>query len=288
MATGSGSGPVGTPPPPPPRAPDSPRTQELRKVRVDLNSLFSMLQPLLAAYSAGTLTLPPVAAPQAAPAPSPASNLSALLKPAKPSFFNGTAKHVKPWLDSLRSHLLTLGLLPPFPGLQVVVWATSFLTNTAKDWWLARKHQEGDDVAGGFSSFEDFADALTKHFADPYPEATADAAMATMHLGQYKGNLAIRSFCADFQKLSVELPNRDVQDLIRDFLRKLGTNKALQTHLITPYPTSLHAAIERALQYDSIINNNAINSAPGLRDGPSPMELGALSLGHDGASSSSN
>ena len=280
MATGPSPTPSMSTPPPPPRAPDSPRSHEIRRLRLDLNNLATMLQPLIAAWSAGALnpSTPPSQAPAAAtPAPPPVARPTVGLKPAKPAFFSGKAKDVNSWIDSMQSHLVTSGLAPPFADVQVIVWAASFLSNTAKDWWLARKHQAHDDIAAGFKSFEEFADALTKHLADPFPEATADAAMATMHLGLYKGALAIRSFCADFLKLSVDLPNRDMQDLIRDFLRKLGSNKPLQTHLITPYPSSLQDAIDRALQYDSIINGNAaINSAPGNRSSPAPMELGSM------------
>ena len=252
----------------------------------NLQQLATAIQPLLAAYTAGAFSHPPApAAPVARPAPVPVAATSSL-KPAKSWLFKGNAKDIKAWLDSMRSHLLTQGFLPPFPGINTVVWASTYLASTAKDWWLARKTQSGDQDDAGFASFESFAEALAKHFADPFPEATADAALASLSLDQYKGQQSIRAFCADFLKISVDLPNRDAQDLIRDFLRKLACNKALQTHLITPYPSSLQNAIDRALQWDSIVNNNPTIS-PGSKavaSTSSPMELDSMEASTSGQS----
>ena len=175
----------------PPPAPDSTRSAEIRSLRADFMGFVAALQPMLAAYAPSQAAGPsaPPAAPTAGHPPTPtAAGTSSALKPNKPTKFDGRG-NIKSWLDSMRTYLLTIGKLPPFSGTDAVVWASGFLFGTAQDWWIARKHQSGDAVAGGFTSFDglaQFADSLTKHFADSYPEATADAKLTGMKLSQYK------------------------------------------------------------------------------------------------------
>ena len=77
-----------------------------------------------------------------------------------------------------------------------------------------------------------------------------------MSLADYKGAFAIRSFCADFQKLSLDLPKRHSGDFVCDFVRKLASNKPLLEHMAINYPSSLQDAIDRAIFFDSLVNSN--------------------------------
>ena len=262
--------------------PESPRSARVSQLSSQLAQLMTLVQPVLAAYAA---TMAQPAAPLQPAHPSPAPPVNGL-KPNKPPPYDGhTKSNIKAWLDAVRTYFLTIGLAPPFATQQAVIWAAGFLVKTAQDWWIARKQQSGDSIAGGFTAFDgpgQFAEALETHFADPNPEATADAKLSRMSLSDYKGEFAIRSFCADFLKLSLDLPNRHSGDFVRDFVRKLACNKPLLEHMAVNYPSTLQDAIDRAIFFDSLVNSNPtvtdalkMGRSRAGTSGPQPMELGA-------------
>ena len=267
--------------------PESPRSARVTQLSSQLAQLMTLVQPVLAAYAA-SVAQPVAPAPLVQPPPPPPVPAPPVpgLKPNKPPPYDGNARsNIKAWLDAVRTYFLTVGLSPPFATQQAVIWAAGFLVKTAQDWWIARKQQSEDNIAGGFTAFDgpgQFAEALSSHFADPNPEATADAKLARMSLADYKGTFAIRSFCADFQKLSLDLPKRHSRDFVRDFVRKLASNKPLLEHMAVNYPSSLQDAIDRAIFFDSLVNSNptvtdALKSLgrPRAGAGPQPMELGS-------------
>lgn len=134
------------------------------------------------------------------------------LKVPSPSPYDGKPKkECGPWLQRVHTWLTCNGEDPDTP--EAVRAASSLLSGAAQQWFQscvqsAKQAGYGDETAGGFLTFDDFAKAMECFLGDPLPELKARIALR--NLAQ---NRSVLDYASEFQRLISYIPGIDTGSL---------------------------------------------------------------------------
>ena len=235
------------------------------------------------------VTVQTAQAAQAAPAP-PAVVVDApkfTLKPKAPEPFTGRyGVNVTSWLFRMHEYLR----LAAIPEQQQVIWAASYLSDTASTWWRFQQLRTTQGMEAAITTWSDFARLLTKYFQPLNAKRHARNRLA--QLAQKK---SVREYNHAYTMLMIELPEMHEEDRLDRYIR--GLKLAVRKELEVKDPEKLEDAMEMAERIDEFLysNRRPSNERPSQVDrptGPTPMELGAMQTqartfggkarGHDG------
>src|SRR5579875_3639668 len=154
--------------------------------------------------------------PEAASIPpstsSPISLPSNIKLPRLPMFDGRDARQVRPWLEQVRSRLMVQGI--DLDSRAAVFFTTAHFTDRARTRLMSRKHQTGDPDCAGYNTFQLLCEAMIVEFGDPNPRQTArDRLARCRQIGP------VVQYAHQFRSTIVDLPNRDEEHNIDDFLK---------------------------------------------------------------------
>jgi hypothetical protein len=161
-----------------------------------------------------------------------------------------------------------------------VTTAAGFLSGGALTWYRLRQQVDvARGIAQPFADWAAFREALITRFTPMSPEDTA-----RQRLAQLRQRTSVRQYAQDFNMCMLELPGMEEKDRIFHFLSGLKTN--IRLHVQPHRPSTLHDAIELAIQMDTLMWQLKKGSplfqtgTTGMRgstfDGPTPMDLGVM------------
>lgn len=176
----------------------------------------------------------------------------------------------------LQAHRIDLGT----PA--AVTTAAGFLSGGALTWYRLRQQVDvARGIAQPFADWASFCAALITRFTPMSPEDTA-----RQRLAQLKQRTSARQYAQDFNLCMLELPGMEEKDRIFHFLS--GLKPTIRLYVQPHRPTTLHDAIELAIQMDTLVwqskrSTSAFQSgttgSTGATHGPIPMDLGAMQSG---------
>jgi len=200
----------------------------------------------------------------------PQPTVSSLPKAAKAPIietYNGTSvKLLRPWLNRTRGILLMLGFDLNQP--LTVTYAASFLTGPANSWFDSESARAiFNKESGGFTTFDEFAHALSSKLGDPDPETKARDNLKRLHQ-----TTSVKAYADEFQRIITYLPNRDAADLCYDFTSglKYKIKELLVGHITTDM--TWHDIRDLAYKYDDAVMSRRTADPPRYRDTNHPRD----------------
>lgn len=192
-------------------------------------------------------------------------------RPRKPSTFSGErwdANAVEAWIQEVETYFFLAGV----PETKQAVIAASFFTGPAALWWRMRIP---DDGLGAAETWNQLRLAVRQHFKPARAEANARDRLAKL---RQKGRLT--TYVMRFRELIVQIPSMTDDEKLHRFLEGL-TDLRMRRELDYRNPTTWQQAVEQALRFESIYNNN-FGRQDGVvipRPNPGPPQGEAMELG---------
>lgn len=231
--------------------------RELQKTQGELANAFNLI---------GTLQ----SRPSPSASSSPAQGLGGL-KPSKPAKFRGDrddAQMVESWLYSLDRQFIACNTNTDAGR---IAYATAMLEKNALDWWMYTERQSAAGGPAAPSTWASFCAALIQRFRPINDERVArDKLLSLRQTG------SVAQFATAFQTLLLKVP--DISDAERLHRFIAGLKPTIKTQLLISNPKTLEEALEMAERIDHITYSVSGRVAAPVfnRNGPTPMELGAL------------
>jgi hypothetical protein len=205
-----------------------------------------------------------------------------------PAPFAGKPREARPWVNRVRAYLRVSRCASEFEG---ILFASALLQGDAAGWFMALQARE-ENEAGGFDSFDEFAEALTDQFEEKFP-----ADRARDRISALRQRASVASYAAELQSLLVHLPRRDEGDNVHTFIR--GLKPAIARQVATAIPTSLSQAITIGIKADAAMfqvsraqgdsrGDHRGDHPRGSGSGPQPMDLNAVDSDSDSSGPSSS
>eukprot|EP00882_Tetradesmus_deserticola_P003091 GHRQ01003280.1.p2 GENE.GHRQ01003280.1~~GHRQ01003280.1.p2 ORF type:complete len:327 (+),score=82.92 GHRQ01003280.1:2547-3527(+) len=215
-----------------------------------------------------------------------ATNAAARLKLPKPPETNGTSPSVINWCYKMETYLQAQNTDLNQPG--VVAYAASFLKDSALNWWL--RYQQ-DVAAGKRQPFANWA-TFKQEFIDTFTPVKPDYE-ARNKLDRLSQTRSVFEYASHYNTLMLELPNMDEADRVHFFIR--GLKPEIRMHVTLCKPSTLHEAVELAIQADGLLwsmhkgrkppsyapRPNFSGQKQSISSGPTPMELGSMEQEED-------
>lgn len=181
-----------------------------------------------------------------------------------------SSRLIRNWVSQTK---LTLKINHVDPGHPSVIGKCgAALQGMGVTWFRDMCAQSGDDCAGGFSSFDEFAAALTERFRNPSEPAKVSAALANI---QQSSRESVVEYEARFlQLLDTASPALRTNELNRvEFLRGLKPDIA---NLVHAHPSPMNFAETRAMAVRIGAPRHSLPAAsqPTASSSATPMELG--------------
>ena len=210
-----------------------------------------------------------------------AANTAARLKLPKPPETNGTSPSAINWCYKMETYLQAQNTDLNLPS--TVTYAASFLKDSALKWWLRYQQEVAAGKRQPFATW----DAFKQEFIDTFTPVKPDFD-ARNKLDRLAQTRSVFDYASHFNTLMLELPNMDEADRVHFFIR--GLKPETRMHVVLRKPTTLHEAVELAIQADGLLWSMQKGRKPPSsaarpnfpppkqsRDsGPTPMELGSM------------
>jgi hypothetical protein len=196
----------------------------------------------------------------------------------KPPLFSGhmRAGHTpQNWCHQMGNYLASCHVEPHDP--EAVRIAAGYLTDSALTWWRNYEQEVQRGQAQPITTWEDFKARLITRFTPITPEYAARARLTTL-----RQTSSVKDYAERYNLCMIELPHMDERDRIYRFIT--GLKPEIRVHVELSKPTTLEAAVEAAIQVDTLLWQSKKNGRyHGPNAGPSanghgnaaPMELGA-------------
>ena len=216
---------------------------------------------------------------QAAPAPvTGAGNTSTVrLKLPKPPVFTGRNREPTPtnWGHQMETYLQANNV--NLNNNDIIPYVAGYLADSALTWYRTHLAEVRKGLSQDFSTWSAFKEALIQRFTPISPERTARQKLVTL-----RQTTSVRSYAQEYNLCMLELPEMEEKDRIYRFIS--GLKPEIRLHVELKQPVTLSAAVELAIQVDSLVWQVKKGPQPYLGDrvpsrvatgtGPTPMDLG--------------
>lgn len=187
----------------------------------------------------------------------------------KPDTFSGDRsgkENVEEWLFVASTYLTACGVTADLDRLTI---ATGYLRGAALTWWR-RINQPG--APNRISTWDGFCNGMRHTFQPINPAETARDKLAGL-----RQITTVRQYATLIRNTALDIPSITDDELKDRFIRNL--KPATRTEVRMRNPASFEQAVELAERYDAMRYNfpRSRQTIPfGNGNGPSPMELGAM------------
>lgn len=202
------------------------------------------------------------------------------LKLPKPPTTNGRQPTPVNWCHKMETYLKAEGIDLNDPS--TVVAAAAYLQDAALSWYRQHEQSVAAGTAAPYTTWRQFKDAFIKRFTPIDPEMTARE-----RLDRLTQTRSVMTYAQEFNACMLELPRMDESDRIHCFIK--GLKPAIKVHVKLQRPSTLHDAVELAIQADATIwergrsrsqLSSSTSRVPSSQQHvpaaePIPMELGA-------------
>ena len=216
---------------------------------------------------------------QAAPAPvTGAGNTSTVrLKLPKPPVFTGRNREPTPtnWGHQMETYLQANNV--NLNNNDIIPYVAGYLADSALTWYRTHLAEVRKGLSQDFSTWSAFKEALIQRFTPISPERTARQKLVIL-----RQTTSVRSYAQEYNLCMLELPEMEEKDRIYRFIS--GLKPEIRLHVELKQPVTLSAAVELAIQVDSLMWQVKKGPQPYLGDrvpsrvatgtGPTPMDLG--------------
>ena len=216
---------------------------------------------------------------QATPTSSSTSNTSSVrLKLPKPPVFTGRNREPTPinWGHQMETYLQANSV--NLNAGDVVPYVAGYLADSALTWYRIHVANVQKGLEQDFNTWFAFKEALIQRFTPISPERTARQKLVTL-----RQTTSVRSYAQEYNLCMLELPEMEEKDRIYRFIS--GLKPEIRLHVELKQPVTLSAAVELAIQVDSLMWQVKKGPQPYLGGrypnrvatgtGPTPMDLGA-------------
>ena len=217
---------------------------------------------------------------QAAPTPvTGAGNTSTVrLKLPKPPVFTGRNREPTPtnWGHQMETYLQANNV--NLNNNDIIPYVAGYLADSALTWYRTHLAEVRKGLWQDFSTWFAFKEALIQRFTPISPERTARQKLVTL-----RQTTSVRSYAQEYNLCMLELPEMEEKDRIYRFIS--GLKPEIRLHVELKQPVTLSAAVELAIQVDSLMWQVKKGPQPYLGGripnrvttgtGPTPMDLGA-------------
>ena len=207
------------------------------------------------------------------------------IKPPTPPKFRGAHKEprILEWTHQAGQFLMSIGMANSVQG---VFHITSYLAEDAAIWWRLYCHRVERGEAPGLFNWWALRLVLLETFSEINRLTTVRDQFSSV-----KQTTSVQAYIAKFQSIVIELPEKTEADQVHQFLR--GLKRGVQLHTRTHQPQTLAHAMRVADEADRAIyasGSGALNvtsdrgnktGGGSKSNGPSPMQVGAVSLSPD-------
>jgi len=220
----------------------------------------AQVQEQMAAFQAAHL--PP------SPAPNPEAPLRIKTKVPEAFYGNSLKEDVDLWLYQV-DRWLTAGRVQL--ELEKITLATGLLRGAALAWWRCAERAPNTPI-----TWEDFRARMKETFQPINPVETARDRLARL-----RQTISVNAYAALFRNITLEIPGITDDEKKDRFIR--GLKRRTQEDVRLRTPATFEQAVQLAVRYDSLLrptgwnSNSARDSHSTANNGPTPMELGALS-----------
>jgi hypothetical protein len=159
----------------------------------------------------------------------------------------------------------------------IIPYVAGYLADSALTWYRTHLAEVRKGLSQDFSTWSAFKEALIQRFTPISPERTARQKLVIL-----RQTTSVRSYAQEYNLCMLELPEMEEKDRIYRFIS--GLKPEIRLHVELKQPVTLSAAVELAIQVDSLMWQVKKGPQPYLGDrvpsrvatgtGPTPMDLG--------------